>query len=243
MLPKISSHNQWCPYKDCTRRFIVTFSNSPKLEIKQMSINRRLNKQIVYIHAIEYCSDTHTKEPTTDTYNSLDRSQICFVTQKNTHCMVPFKWKSRTVRASPWWQSSELTLSVGQWHNVAGESEHCLPPLGQARDRKSASRLAPLAHWGGGIRVPLVVGMESLLHGWKNGSLFDLVKLGGGGVKREHLFCWCLAEGGWHYHKGFLLLVCSFPGPFVRQNRLLLELLVCPDWWWFRAEGFWDALS
>lgn len=49
--------------------FIVTFNNSPKLEIKQMSINRRLNKQIVYIRAIEYCSDTHTKEPTTDTYN------------------------------------------------------------------------------------------------------------------------------------------------------------------------------
>lgn len=216
MLPKISSHNQWRPYKDCTRRFIVTFSNSPKLEIKQMSINRRLNKQIVYIHAIEYCSDTHTQKSQLliHTTNCLDKTQICFVTQKNTHCMVPFKWKSRTVRASPWWQSSELTLSMGQWHNVAGESERCLPLLGQARDRKSASRLAPLAHWGGGIRVPLAVEMEGRLLGWKSGSLFDLVKLRGGGVKREHLFFWCLAEGGWHYHKGFLLLVCFFSGPF-----------------------------
>lgn len=36
--------------------FIVTFNNSPKLEIWQMSISKRLNKQIVCIHTIEQYS-------------------------------------------------------------------------------------------------------------------------------------------------------------------------------------------
>ena len=53
--------------------FIIAVNNSSKQETMQMSVNRRMNKQIVSIHMIEHYS-LIKKELTTDTYNYLNKS-------------------------------------------------------------------------------------------------------------------------------------------------------------------------
>jgi hypothetical protein len=47
--------------------------NSPKLEVTQMPINRRMNKQFL-AHSYDGILHSNKKEQTTDSYNNIDKS-------------------------------------------------------------------------------------------------------------------------------------------------------------------------
>lgn len=101
-----SNQSQLRLYKDCTRMFIVAFNNGPKLQTKQLSINRGMHKQIVSIHTMRYYS-LKKKELTTDTYNCLDKSQKCFATGKKPDTKeytlyVSIYMKLKNGQDSPW---------------------------------------------------------------------------------------------------------------------------------------------
>lgn len=147
--------------------FIVTFNNSPKLEIKQMFINRRLNKQIVYTRAIEYCSDTHTHKRANYRYIQLTTwINLKYVLLHKRIHTIWFHLSESQELSEPVHGDSHQNWLFPRGDDTCGEGiwELRAPP-GQARDRKSASCLAPLAHCGGGVRVPLAVEMEGQLLG------------------------------------------------------------------------------